>query len=78
MVGVKHVKGHHTQSRGDTANVETDQAKQRQPSVLPVIAAAMGIIVSFMCCVTVCVVCVQVCDDACLFVVPLIVCIIIC
>ncbi len=60
MVGVKRVKGHHTQSRGDTANVETEQAKQRQHSVLPVSAAATGNIITCMHCVTVCV---HVCDN---------------
>lgn len=57
MVGVKRIKGHCTQSRGETANVETEQAKQRQHSVLPVIALAVGNIITFLYCVPVCRLC---------------------
>lgn len=57
MVGVKRVEGHRTQSRGDIANVETEQAKQRRLSVIPVIAIAMGNIIVFMPSVTGCGMC---------------------
>lgn len=39
------------QSRGDAANVETEQEQQRRRSVLPVIATATGNIIIFMHCV---------------------------